>query len=109
MQQINHSGIYTAPILLICLTSGGKSSVCDVYSIMNGGVFLTITLLLALGADQDKKISLKAKKSVGTIVYVHLDKIQLLADEQLLVIKLKLLADDGHTTVLLFSSPPRQS
>jgi hypothetical protein len=61
------SGVFTVLVLLIRPTGGGQSSVHDIYSVMNTGVFLTITLLLALGANQNEKISLKAKQSPGTV------------------------------------------
>jgi superfamily II DNA helicase RecQ len=67
---IQDSGIFPAPVLLVCPMGGGKLSVWDVYSVMNGGVSLTITPLLALGVDQDEKISLKAKQIAGTVVSV---------------------------------------
>jgi superfamily II DNA helicase RecQ len=88
------SGIYPVPVLLVRLTGGGKSAVRDVYSVLNGGFLLTITPLLSLGADQEEKISKKAKQGTGTVVSVHLDEIRLLADQQALVNRLKLLPLD---------------
>ena len=102
---IPECGIFSAPVLLVCPTGGGKSSVCDVYSVMNGGVSLTITPLLALGADQDQKITLKAKQTAGTVVSVHLDELRSKSDQQALVTMIKALPDNSHTTVLLFTSP----
>jgi superfamily II DNA helicase RecQ len=101
------SGVPSAPVLLVRPAGGGKSSVRDVYSaVMKGGISLTITPLLALGADQDEKITLKAKQTSGTIALVHLDKlVRTKSDQQGLVNLIKALPDDSHTTVLLFSSP----
>jgi hypothetical protein len=72
---------------------------------MNGGVSLTISPMLVVGANQDKKISMKEKQSAGTIISVHLDGIWPMADQQVLVTKLKLLPADSHTTGLLCLSP----
>jgi hypothetical protein len=99
------SGIPPAPLLLVRPTGGGKSSVRDVFSVMNAGISLTITPLLALGADQDEKITLKAKQSSGTVASVHLDELRSKSDQQDLVDMIKALPEDSHTTVLLFSSP----
>jgi superfamily II DNA helicase RecQ len=103
--QIPNSGSTPAPVLLVRPTGGGKSSVRDVYSIMNGGFSLTITPLLSLGADQEEKITLKAQQSAGTVLSLHLDEIRSLADQQQLVDNLKLLTKQSNTSVLLFSSP----
>ena len=61
MMSINDSGVNTAPVLLVRPTGGGKSSVRDVHGVMNGGVLLTITPLLSLGADQEDKMRVRAK------------------------------------------------
>ena len=103
--QIPPSGIAPAPVLLVRPTGGGKSAVRDVYSVLSGGFSLTITALLSLGADQEEKLSLRAKHTAGTVVAVHLDEVRSLADQQTLVNRLKLLPEDGHTTVVLFLSP----
>ena len=102
---IPDSGIACAPVLLIRPTGGGKSSVRDIYSIMNGGFSLTIAPLLSLGADQEAKITLKARHSAGKVVSVHLDEIRSPSEQNALVTQLKLIPCDGHTTVFLFSSP----
>ena len=99
------SGISPAPVLLVRPTGGGKSSVRDVYSVMNGSISLTITPLLALGADQDEKISLKAKQTSGTVASVHLDEIRRKSDQQELVCLIQALPDKSHTTLFIFSSP----
>jgi superfamily II DNA helicase RecQ len=99
------SGIDSGPVLLVRPTGGGKSSVRDVYSVINGGISLTITPLLALGADQDEKITSKAKQTSGTVASVHLDELRSKSDQQELVDMIKALPEDSHTTVLLFSSP----
>jgi hypothetical protein len=73
---------------------------------MNGGVSLTITPLLSLGAYSDENISLKVKQIAPLILSVHLDEIQSLADQQELAKKLKLLTvNSSHTMVWLYSSP----
>jgi Ca2+/Na+ antiporter len=46
------ASICPGAVLLVRPTSGSKSSVRDVYSVMCAGVSLTITALLSLGADQ---------------------------------------------------------
>mgnify|MGYP002177090796 CR=1 FL=1 len=102
---IPNSGIPPAPVLLVRPTGGGKSAVRDVFSIMNGGFSLTITPLLSLGADQEAKITLKAKHTAGKVLSVHLDEIRSMNDQKDLVMELKRLPPDGHTTVLLFLSP----
>ena len=70
--QIPQSSIAPAPVLLVRPTGGGKSAVRDVSSILSGGFSLTITPLLSLGADQEEKITLRAKHTGGTVVAVHL-------------------------------------
>jgi hypothetical protein len=103
--RISDSGLHPAPVLLVRPTGGGKSSVRDVYSIMDGGFSLTITPLLSLGADQEEKLTSRAKQTTGRVVSVHLDEIRALSDQQELINELKLIPPDGHTTVVLFSSP----
>jgi superfamily II DNA helicase RecQ len=72
---------------------------------MDGGFSLTITPLLSLGADQEEKLTSRAKQTTGRVVSVHLDEIRALSDQQELINELKLIPPDGHTTVVLFSSP----
>jgi superfamily II DNA helicase RecQ len=72
---------------------------------MNGGVSLTITPLLSMGADQQAKIELKAKQTAGKVVSIHLDEIQALADQNAIILMIKALPADRHTMVILFSSP----
>ena len=93
------------PVLLVRPTEGGKSSVRDVFSVMNGGFSLTITPLLSLGADQEEKITLKAKQTSGTVLSVHLDEIWSLADQQQLIKHLQSISQDFNTAVVSFSSP----
>jgi superfamily II DNA helicase RecQ len=93
------------PVLLAHPTGSGKSSVRDVCSIMCAGFSLTIVPLLLLGTDQEEKLTLKAKRTEGTIMSVHLDKICLAADQEQLIMKLKLLPNDCSATVVLFMSP----
>jgi hypothetical protein len=103
--QIPQSSIAPAPVLLVRPTGGGKSAVRDVSSILSGGFSLTITPLLSLGADQEEKITLRAKDTGGTVVAVHFDEVRSVADQQSLITSLKLIPVDGHTTVIMFSSP----
>ena len=103
--RISDSGVHPAPVLLVRPTGGGKSAVRDVYSVMNGGFSLTITPLLSLGADQEEKITLKAKHTTGRVLSVHLDEVRSLAVQQEVIKELKAIPHDGHTTVVLFSSP----
>jgi superfamily II DNA helicase RecQ len=99
------SGLLPAPVLLVRPTGGGKSSVRDVYSVMKGGVSLTICPLLSLGADQEAKFNLKALDATGPVVAIHLDEIRSLADQRLIVDKIMGLSTRTHMSVLLFSSP----
>ena len=87
--RIPDSGTNPAPVLLVHPTGGGKSSIHDVYSVIEGSFSLTITPLLSLGADQDEKLTLRAKQTAGKVVSVHLDEIHLLANQQGLVDALK--------------------
>ncbi len=52
---------------------------------MRGDFSLTITPLLSLGADQEEKLSLRAKDTAGTIVSLHFDEVHSLADQHTLV------------------------
>jgi superfamily II DNA helicase RecQ len=72
---------------------------------MCAGFSLTIVPLLSLGADQEEKLTLRAKHAEGTITSVHLDEIRSAGDQELLISKLKLLPNESSTTVILFSSP----
>jgi superfamily II DNA helicase RecQ len=101
-----NSDIIPAPVLLVRPTGGGKSSISDVFSVMNGGFLLTITPLLSLGADQEAKNYLNAKQTAGTVILVHhLDKIRSFSDQNDLVTQLKRIPPGGRTTLLLFLSP----
>ncbi len=72
--KLPRSGVSPGAVLLVRPTGGGKSSVRDVHSVMNGGVSLTITPLLSLGADQENKINSIAKQTSGPVVAIHLDE-----------------------------------
>ena len=74
MMKLPASGVSPGPVLLVRLTGGGRSLVRDVHSVENGGVSLTITPLLGLGADQQAKINATAKQSCGPVVAIHLDE-----------------------------------
>jgi hypothetical protein len=55
---------FAYPILLVQPTAGGsKSSVCDVFFLMNatGGVYFTVSPLLSFGANQEEKLKAKAR------------------------------------------------
>jgi superfamily II DNA helicase RecQ len=105
MMPIPHSGVECAPILLVRPTGGGKSSVRDVYSLMNGGVSLTISPLLSLGADQEEKLKVKAKQTLGPVCPIHIDEFRSVVEQKQTVSKIKSLLKDGDTTVFIFSSP----
>ena len=49
------------------------------------GVSLTIIPLLALGADQDMKVDVKAKISVGDDMAIHLDEVHSEVDKGRLI------------------------
>ena len=99
------SGVPAAPVLLVRPTGGGKSSVRDVHGVVNGGVSLTITPLLSLGADQEEKMRARAKQTEGPVVPIHLDEVRSLSDQARIVEHIKTLSRDSHATVFLFSSP----
>jgi hypothetical protein len=83
-----------------------EASVRDVFSVMNGGVSLTITQLLSfLGAAQEAKIELKAKQTAGNIIYIHLNEICALLDQNAIISKIKALPAD-NTLWLSFSPLP---
>jgi superfamily II DNA helicase RecQ len=105
MMPIPHSGIDCAPLLLVRPTGGGKSSVRDVFSLMNGGVSLTISPLLSLGADQEEKLKAKAKQTLGPVCPIHIDEFRCVVEQKQTVAKIKGLLKDGSTTVFIFSSP----
>jgi superfamily II DNA helicase RecQ len=50
------------PLLLVRPTGGGKSAVRDTVAVILAGVVLTISPLLSLGSDQNKKIGMKASQ-----------------------------------------------
>jgi superfamily II DNA helicase RecQ len=62
LMPVLHSGVDSAPILLVRPAGDGKSSVRNFSSLMGGGVSLTILPLLSLGADQEEKLKAKAKQ-----------------------------------------------
>jgi superfamily II DNA helicase RecQ len=105
MMPIEHSGVDCGPILLVRPTGGGKSSVRDVYSLMNAGVSLTISPLLSLGADQEEKLKLKAKQQFGHVCPVHIDEFRSIPEQKKMVSRIKTLLKDGDTSVFIFSSP----
>jgi hypothetical protein len=74
---IPNSGVDPAPVLLVRPTGGGKSSVRDLHTHMFGGISLTISPLLSLGADQESKINtnITISQDNGCIVGIHLDEI----------------------------------
>jgi superfamily II DNA helicase RecQ len=105
MMPIPHSGIDCSPVLLVRPTGGGKSSVRDVVALMGGGVSLTITPLLSLGADQEEKLKAKAKQTLGPVCPIHIDEFRSVPEQKKTVAKIKGLLKDGDTTVFIFSSP----
>jgi superfamily II DNA helicase RecQ len=105
MMSIDGSGVPAAPVLLVRPTGGGKSSVRDVHGVINGGVSLTITPLLSLGADQEEKMAARATQTEGAVVPIHLDEVRSLADQVRIVAAIKQLSQDSHATVFLYSSP----
>jgi hypothetical protein len=78
-------------VLLVRPTSGGKSSVRDIYSVMCAGASLTITPLLSLGADQTQKIRQNKSINGGPVHAYLLDKLQCPQVQQLLSKQLLLL------------------
>jgi superfamily II DNA helicase RecQ len=105
VMSIEDRGVPAAPVLLVRPTGGGESSIRNVHGVVNGGVSLTITPLLSLGADQEEKMAARAKQTEGPVVPIHLDKACSLADQARIVADIKLLSQDSHATVFLFSSP----
>jgi hypothetical protein len=72
---------------------------------MGGGVSLTISPLLSLGADQEEKLKAKAKQTLGPVCPIHIDEFRCVAKQKQTVAKMKSLLKDGDTTVFIFSSP----
>ena len=105
LMRMSGSGTLPAPVLLVRPTGGGKSSVRDICSVMCAGFSLTIVPLLSLGADQEEKLTLRAEHAERSIMSVHLDEIWSAADQELLILKLKLLPNESSATVVLFSLP----
>ena len=103
LMPVHHSGVDCAPILLVRPTGGGKSSVRDVYSLMRGGVSLTISPLLSLGADQEEKLKVKAKQHLGPVCPIHIDEFRSVGEQNKTVSKIKGLLNDGDITVFIFS------
>jgi hypothetical protein len=68
-----HSCVDCTYILLVRPTDGGKSSVHDIFSLMNDGVALAISPLLSLGAGQEEKLKAKAKQTLGPVCPIHID------------------------------------
>ena len=58
--RFDNSSVRPLSLLYIERTGGGKSLVCDVFSVMFCGVSLTIVPILALGADQKSKVDRRA-------------------------------------------------
>ena len=102
---VQRHNVATAPVLLVRPTGGGESSIRNVHGVVNGGVSLTITPLLSLGADQEEKMAARAKQTEELVVPIHLDKVRSLADQACIVAHIKKLSQDSHATVFLFSSP----
>jgi hypothetical protein len=85
MIPIEHSGIECGRILLVTPAGGGKSSVRDVYSLMNARVLLTISPLLSLGADQEEKLKVKAKQEFGHVCPIHMDEFRSIPEQKKMV------------------------
>ena len=99
-----------APVLQIRPTGGGKSSTRDVSGVMLRGVTLTIVPLLALGADQEQKLSyLSAVRKLNNVNLRmsahHLDEIRYTKVGRDLFDFLRLLPSNTESTFFLFSSP----
>jgi superfamily II DNA helicase RecQ len=106
LMKTTDASICPGTILLVRPTSGGKSSVRDVYSVMCAGVSLTITPLLSLGADQTQKIRRNTSIVNGGPVHAyHIDELQCPRAKKLLSDQLISLLFDADVTVFLFSSP----
>jgi hypothetical protein len=101
------SGVHVAPVLLVQPTGGVKLSYQDIYSVIKGGVSLSICPLLSIGADQEEKLNLKALDVTRPILSIHLDKICCIANQQKIVDSIKGLLAQTHmpALVLLFSLP----
>ena len=82
MMKFRESPAVPAPVLLVEVTSGGKSLVWDIHSVIFCGISLTIVPLLALGADETSKVCNKCIQTSGDVLAVHLDKIHNASDKQ---------------------------
>jgi superfamily II DNA helicase RecQ len=94
-------------VLLVQPTGGGKTLVRDVHAIMNGGMSLTITPLLSLGAGQEEKLWSRPNGSAGKIVQIHHDKIQSPVEQQQIIDKINNVPVDSHTLLYFYSPCPK--
>ena len=85
MMKFRGSPTVFAPIFLVKATSGGKSLVRDIFSMMFRGVSLTIVHLLALVVDQTSKVSTNSIKNSSDQLAVHLDEVHNALDKHYLV------------------------
>jgi superfamily II DNA helicase RecQ len=105
MMSIKGSGVPAAPVLLVWPTGGGKSSIHNIHGVTNGGVLLTITPLLLLGADQEEKMCERAKQTSRPVVPIHPDEVWSVVDQIRIDAQIKQLSQSSHATVFLYSSP----
>lgn len=104
--QIPTSGLPASAVLLVAPTGGGKSLVRDVVAAASPGVTLSISPLLALGADQESNLNLSIYDECGAVAAFHVDEI--LNDEKKReeVLKECMSADfENNKSVILFASP----
>jgi superfamily II DNA helicase RecQ len=66
--QVPTSSLLPAVILLVAPTGGGKSLVWDVVAAASPGVTLSISPLLALGADQESNLNVGIYDDVAPLL-----------------------------------------
>jgi hypothetical protein len=108
--QIPTSGLLPSVVLLVAPTGGGKSLVRDVVASASPGVTLSISPLLALGADQESNLNLGICDECGAVAAFHVDEILNDNKKREEVLKECLTADsDSNKSIILFASPQATS
>jgi len=93
-------------VFLVRATGGGKSLVRDTVAAANGGITLSISPLLSLGADQESNLNLGVRDGGGAIAAYHLDEFSHHKENQRAIVKEVLATDDDkRKTIVLFASP----
>jgi hypothetical protein len=70
-----HSTLLPSVVFLVVPTGGGKSHVHDIVAAASPGVTLSISPLLALGADQESNLNLGIYNNCNPVTAFHVDEI----------------------------------